>query len=189
MSQARGCTAHRRVEPHAGGRLSRLAAARATRCGGRSAPNRSRTGATSSRAVPESERSSTCRSTTQSATRAARLSSQCTNSCSHSAPVVVVVVEHGRQARTTASAARDPPGCVVRLLRVEIHPSPLKHGAPVEDIEHAVRNAMVSDELDDDLPLYLGPSRSGSLVEVLVVVRGSGRAELAIHAMPMREKY
>jgi hypothetical protein len=37
---------------------------------------------------------------------------------------------------------------------VEIHPSALKHGVPVEDIEHAVHNAMVSDELDDDLRLY-----------------------------------
>jgi hypothetical protein len=57
------------------------------------------------------------------------------------------------------------------------------------DIEHAVRNAMVSDDLDDDLRLHLGPSRSGSLLEVIVIVRGSGRSELAIHAMPMREKY
>ena len=75
------------------------------------------------------------------------------------------------------------------MLRVEVHPSALKHGLAIEDIEHAVRNAMVSDDLDDDLRLYLGPSRSGSLLEVVVIVRGSGRSELAIHAMPMREKY
>ncbi len=59
----------------------------------------------------------------------------------------------------------------------------------VEDIEHAVRNAMVSDELDDDLRLYLGPSRSASMLEVIVVVRGSDQPELAIHAMAMRDKY
>ena len=75
------------------------------------------------------------------------------------------------------------------MLRVEVHPSALKHGLVIEDIEHAVRNVMVSDDLDDDLRLYLGPSRSGSLLEVVVIVRGSGRSELAIHAMPMREKY
>lgn len=80
-------------------------------------------------------------------------------------------------------------GFVVRLLRVEIRPSALKHGISVEDIDHAVRNAMVSDDLDDDLRLYLGPSRSGSLLEVVVIVRGNGRSELAIHAMPMRDKY
>ena len=72
---------------------------------------------------------------------------------------------------------------------MEIHPSALKHGLPVEDIEHAVRNAMVSDDLEDDLRLYLGPSRSASLLEVIVIVRGSGRSELVIHATPMREKY
>ena len=48
---------------------------------------------------------------------------------------------------------------------------------------------MVTDELDDDLRLYLGPSRSGSLLEVIVVVRADDRPELAIHAMPMRTKY
>jgi hypothetical protein len=72
---------------------------------------------------------------------------------------------------------------------VDVHPSALRHGVAVEDIEHAVRNAMVSDELDDDLRLYLGPSRSASLLEVIVVVRGGDRPELAIHAMAMRDKY
>jgi hypothetical protein len=81
-----------------------------------------------------------------------------------------------------------PTSFVVRLLRVEIHPSALEHGVPVEDIEHAMRNAVVSDELDDDLVLHLGPSRSASLLEVIVLRRGDLR-ELAIHAMPMREKY
>ena len=72
---------------------------------------------------------------------------------------------------------------------MEIHPSALKHGVPVEDIEHAVRNAVVSNELDDDLRLYLGPTRSASMLEVIVVVREGDRPELAIHAMAMRDKY
>jgi hypothetical protein len=72
---------------------------------------------------------------------------------------------------------------------VEIHPSALKHGVPDEDIEHAVRNAVVSDDLVDDLHLYLGPSQSAALLEVIVVVREGDRPDLAIHAMPMREKY
>ena len=42
------------------------------------------------------------------------------------------------------------------MLHVEVHPSALKHGLPVEDIQRAVRNAMVSDDLEDDLRLYLG---------------------------------
>lgn len=73
-------------------------------------------------------------------------------------------------------------------MRVEIHPSALKHGVAVEDIEHAVRNAMASDLLDDDLILHLGPSRSASLLEV-IVLRRDDLPGLAIPAMPMREKY
>ena len=53
--------------------------------------------------------------------------------------------------RTGVGAA---PGCggrtrgfVVRFSRVEIHPPALKHGMLTEDIEHVVRNAVVSDEL------------------------------------------
>lgn len=72
---------------------------------------------------------------------------------------------------------------------VEVHPSALKHGVAVEDIEHAVRNAMVIEELDDDLRLYLGPSRSAAVLEVITLARADGRDQLAIHAMPMGERY
>jgi Ribbon-helix-helix protein, copG family len=58
---------------------------------------------------------------------------------------------------------------------VEIHPSALKQGVLVEDLEHAVRNAIVSEDLDADLRLYLGPSRSAALVEVIAVTRGGDR--------------
>jgi hypothetical protein len=78
---------------------------------------------------------------------------------------------------------------VVRLLCVDVHPSALKHGVSPEDIERAVRNAMATDDLDDDMRLYLGPSGSGSLLEVIVIVRRKKGPELVIHAMPMREKY
>lgn len=81
------------------------------------------------------------------------------------------------------------PGFVVRLPCVDVLPSALKHGVLVDDIEHAVRNVMVIDELDDDLRLYLGASRSGSLLEVISVVREGDRGDLVIHAMAMRPKY
>jgi hypothetical protein len=71
---------------------------------------------------------------------------------------------------------------------VEIHPSARKHGVADEDIEHAVENAMSSDEQDDDTRLYLGAARDGDLLEVATVVREDG-SELAIHAMKMRPKY
>jgi hypothetical protein len=67
---------------------------------------------------------------------------------------------------------------------VEIHPSARKHGIADEDIEHA----MAIEDQDDDTRLYLGPSRSADLLEVVTIVRDDG-SELAIHAMKMRAKY
>ena len=72
---------------------------------------------------------------------------------------------------------------------MDIHSTALKHGIGPEDINHAVRNAMVIDDLDDDLRLYLGPSGSGALLEVVTLRRGDDWPELAVHAMPMRAKY
>ncbi len=89
----------------------------------------------------------------------------------------------------SASVGGSRAGSVVRLPHVDFRASAFKHGVPVEDIEHLVRNPMVIDELDDNLRLYLGPSRSGALLEAIVVVRGDDQAELAIHAMPARAKY
>jgi hypothetical protein len=71
---------------------------------------------------------------------------------------------------------------------VDVHQSALKHGVGSEDIQHCTRNAMAIDELDDDLRLYLGPARSGALLEVITIVRDD-ESELAIHAMTMRPKY
>ena len=71
---------------------------------------------------------------------------------------------------------------------VEVHPSALKHGVDAADIQHAIDNALTIEDLDDDARLYLGPSRSAALLEVVTIVRQDG-SELAIHAMPMRTKY
>jgi hypothetical protein len=46
---------------------------------------------------------------------------------------------------------------------MEIHPSARKHGIADEDIEHATRNAMTIDDLDD-LQMYLGPARNAGLL-------------------------
>jgi hypothetical protein len=71
---------------------------------------------------------------------------------------------------------------------VEIHGSARRHGVADDDIQHAVNNAMAIDDQDDDTRLYLGPSASGALLEVVTIVRDDG-TELVIHAMPMRTKY
>ena len=69
-----------------------------------------------------------------------------------------------------------------------MHPSARKHGIPDEDIHHAAEHAMTIDDQDDDTRLYLGPSRSAELLEVVTIIRNDG-SELAIHAMEMRPKY
>lgn len=71
---------------------------------------------------------------------------------------------------------------------MEVHPSARKHGIADEDIEHAAEHAMAIDDQDEDTRLYLGPSRSAALLEVVSILRDDG-SELAIHAMPMRAKY
>jgi uncharacterized DUF497 family protein len=71
---------------------------------------------------------------------------------------------------------------------VEVHASALKHGVDVHDIEHAMTNAIVVEDQDDDTRLYLGPSRSAALLEIVTIVRDDD-AELVVHAMPMRTRY
>jgi hypothetical protein len=71
---------------------------------------------------------------------------------------------------------------------VEVHPSAHKHGLADEDIEHAMRHALAIDDQADDTRLYVGPSRSADLLEVVTIVRNDG-SELVIHAMRMRPKY
>lgn len=71
---------------------------------------------------------------------------------------------------------------------MEIRPSARKHGIADGDIEHALAHAMAIEDEDDDTRLYIGPSRSADLLEVVTIVRDDG-SELAIHAMTMRAKY
>lgn len=58
------------------------------------------------------------------------------------------------------------------------------------DIFHAVDNAVyVGDDGEDpDKALYLGPDRSGRLLEIVVAVRADS-TEVVIHAMKMRRSY
>jgi hypothetical protein len=65
----------------------------------------------------------------------------------------------------------------------------LRHGVEPEDIQHALRNAMVVEEIAEDPVRYLvlGPDRAGNLLEVVVLDRPNGPA--AIHAMAMRTQY
>jgi hypothetical protein len=71
---------------------------------------------------------------------------------------------------------------------VEIHESARKHGIADEDIDHATKHAMAIYDQDDDTRLYLGPSRTAELLEIVTIVRDDS-SELAIHAMKMRAGY
>jgi uncharacterized DUF497 family protein len=72
---------------------------------------------------------------------------------------------------------------------VDVLPSGFRHGVEAEDIEHAVRNAIVVEEVGEDPTRYLviGPDRAGNLLEVVVMDRPQGPA--VIHAMGMRDRY
>lgn len=78
---------------------------------------------------------------------------------------------------------------VVRLLGVDVLPSAGRHGIEPGDIEHAIRHALVVEEVGDDPVRYLvlGPDRAGNLLELVVLDRPQGPA--AIHAMQMRPQY
>jgi hypothetical protein len=69
-----------------------------------------------------------------------------------------------------------------------VHVSALKHGVPIADIEHAMRNPIRVIPREDGARLYLGPARNADLLEVLTVLHPD-ESELAIHSMKMRPKY
>lgn len=71
---------------------------------------------------------------------------------------------------------------------MDVHESARRHDVADDDIRHAVANAMVIEDQEDDTRLYLGAGTAGALLEVVTIVREDG-SELAIHAMPMRPKY
>lgn len=67
--------------------------------------------------------------------------------------------------------------------------SAFRHGVDVEEIEHALRNAVVVDEIAEEPTRYLvlGPDPAGRLLELIVMDRPQGPA--VIHVMTMRPKY
>jgi hypothetical protein len=64
-----------------------------------------------------------------------------------------------------------------------------RHGVEPEDMQHAVVNALLVEEIGEDPTrwLVLGPDHAGNLLELVVLDRPQGPA--VIHAMTMRTKY
>lgn len=52
----------------------------------------------------------------------------------------------------------------------------------------ALEHALATGEQDDGKVLYLGPDRSGNVLEVVAVLRDDG-TEIVIHALRMRRIY
>jgi len=74
-------------------------------------------------------------------------------------------------------------------LVVEVLRSALRHGVHDEDVQHALRNSLLVEEIGEDPTRYLvlGPDRAGNLLELVVLDRPHGPA--VMHAMVMRVKY
>jgi hypothetical protein len=74
------------------------------------------------------------------------------------------------------------------ILGVDVLPSGFRHGVEAEDIEHSLRNAVVIEEVGEDLSVSgdrIGPA--GNLLELVVMDRFQGPA--VIHAVALRAKY
>lgn len=71
---------------------------------------------------------------------------------------------------------------------MDIEASARKHDVTDEDMLHAVRHHWRAFETDDPVvTMFIGPSRTGTPLEVGVVVDDEGLA--VIHAMRAREKF
>lgn len=72
---------------------------------------------------------------------------------------------------------------------MEVLRSAHRHGIDPSDMDHALRNAIVVEEVAEDPIRYLvlGPDRSANLLELIVMDRPQGPA--IIHAMAMTEQY
>jgi hypothetical protein len=71
---------------------------------------------------------------------------------------------------------------------VETTASARKHGISDEDMRHALRHHMQAFPGDEvDFTMFIGPSRTGELLEVGVVARND-QARI-VHAMPARHKF
>ncbi|MBV9335522.1 MAG: hypothetical protein JO243_06470 [Solirubrobacterales bacterium] len=73
---------------------------------------------------------------------------------------------------------------------MEIHDSARKHGVADQDILHAIDYALAIEDAgeDPDRWLIIGPGTAANLLEVVVMITAEGH-QVAIHAMPMRDKY
>jgi hypothetical protein len=64
-----------------------------------------------------------------------------------------------------------------------------RHGVDDRDMLHAYRNAIDAWVLDEGLVMLVGPSRSGSSLLEIGLVRADDRTPVIVHAMEARPKF
>jgi hypothetical protein len=95
------------------------------------------------------------------------------------------------RARRATGKKKDRPGIFSYYNKqVEVHDSARKHGVAADDIVHAIDYALAIEDAgeDPDRWLLIGPDTAGNLLEVVVLITAEG-TQIAIHAMPMRDRY
>jgi hypothetical protein len=70
---------------------------------------------------------------------------------------------------------------------IPITASARKHGVSDDDIRHAHRNAIRTEQLDERAVMLIGPGRSAQLLEIGLVLTATG--PMIVHAMTARRKY
>src|SRR5579884_202834 len=102
------------------------------------------------------------------------------------------VVDRTRKSSLPPLPRRRPPIKPFRITisAVEIHDSARRHGVADQDILHAIDHALAIEDAgeDPDRWLIIGPDTAANLLEVVVMVTAEAN-QVAIHAMPMRDKY
>lgn len=75
---------------------------------------------------------------------------------------------------------------------MDIHDSARRHGIGDDDIDHASVHAVLVVDLEPEADppklLVIGPDRAGNMLQLIILTLAADRM-LAIHAMPLREKY
>jgi hypothetical protein len=64
-----------------------------------------------------------------------------------------------------------------------------EHGAPDADTRHAVANALRSIARNGSMTLFIGPDRTGRLLEVVVLDDDPNEEPVVVHSMPLRKSY
>lgn len=64
-----------------------------------------------------------------------------------------------------------------------------RHGVDDEDMLHAYRNAIDAYALDEGMVMLVGPSRSGSWLLEIGVVRSGDGTRVIVHAIKARPKF